>query len=162
MQNIQCQYILWLCHSTTCSRCGRLDYTCKSDGLTTKLLTFFENGLRLDMHCLLCIAEQSAIVDSQEMFVDQVLYGQKCLLQDDFSCKEAQAASSVALGKTVKHRQDQLTVYNAVHAQVEQYAAQLLLQNFSKGLQRWRTQAGVVVVQRTSSTLGQQPRDVMP
>lgn len=83
----------------------------------------------------------------------QVLYGQKCLLQDDFSGKQAQAASSIALGKTVKHRQDQLTVYNAVHAQVQQYAAQLLRQNFALGLQRWQKRAENTV-QRVNSLLG--------
>lgn len=75
----------------------------------------------------------------------QVLYGQKCLLQDDFFAKEPQGASPIALGKAVRCRQDQLTVYNAVHAQVEQYAAKMLRQNFAKGLQRWREQAEVAV-----------------
>ena len=72
----------------------------------------------------------------------QVLYGQKCLLQDDFSGKEIQAVKSeVVIGRTSKHRLDQLSVYNTVHRQVEKYAAHLLRQKLWKGLQRWHKQA---------------------
>ena len=93
------------------------------------------------MHCCTTALPLQMMVQVISCCNVQVVYGQKCLLQDDFSGKEVQAVSSVVIGKSSQHRQDQLTVYNAVHARVEQYAAHLLRQNYLKGLQRWHGRA---------------------
>jgi hypothetical protein len=74
----------------------------------------------------------------------QVLYGHKCLLQDDFTASESRAASpsgGVVIGKARRLKQDQMSVYNAVQAKIEQYAAQLIGQKYVTGIQRWRRQA---------------------
>ena len=81
----------------------------------------------------------------------QVLYGHKCLLQDDFTASEVRAASpngGVVIGKARQSKRDQMSVYNAVQAQIEQYAAQLIRQKYVTGLQRWRKQAEVALSRR--------------
>lgn len=78
----------------------------------------------------------------------QVLYGHKCLLQDDFTASELRAASpsgGVVIGKARRLKQDQMSVYNAVQAKVEQYAAQLIGQKYAAGIQRWRKQADKIL-----------------
>ena len=80
----------------------------------------------------------------------QVLYGRKCLLQDDFTDSQLRAASpsGVIIGKARKLKQDQMSVYNAVQAKVEHYAAQLIGQKYLKGIQRWRKQAEMTLSRR--------------
>ena len=82
----------------------------------------------------------------------QVLYGQKCLLQDDFSDKELQDVGSVVIGKAVKDRQDQLSVYNAVHSKIELYAAELISAKRLTGLQRWQQCAQMAVSRRNKAS----------
>lgn len=74
----------------------------------------------------------------------QVLYGHKCLVQDEFTASELEAASpngGVIIGKARRLKQDQMSVYYAVQAKIEQYAAQLIGQKYIMGIQRWRKQA---------------------
>ncbi len=72
------------------------------------------------------------------------MYGHKCLLQNDFTASETEAASpngGVVIGKARRLKQDQMSVYYAVQAKIERYAAQLIGQKYIMGIQRWRKQA---------------------
>ena len=74
----------------------------------------------------------------------QVLYGHKCLLQDDFAPDQVIRAASpngIVIGRARKLKQDQMLVYNSVQAKIEQYAAQLIGQKYLVGIQRWRKRA---------------------
>lgn len=91
---------------------------------------------------------ENVIANQQCCYATQVLYGQKCLLQDDFSSREVQAMHSVLIGKAIKYRQDQLSVYNAVQPKIEQYAGQLVNHKCLRGLQHWQKQAETAVLHR--------------
>ncbi|DBA77116.1 TPA: hypothetical protein ACH3X1_009695 [Trebouxia sp. C0004] len=122
-----------------------------------KVQLFFTITLTLLEHQLLNLKQKcspAALAADPKMDVEamfsrivnaiKVLYGHNCLLQDDFTASEIRAASpsgGVVLGKARRLKQDQMSIYNAVQAKFEQYAAQLIGQKYVTGIQRWRKQA---------------------
>lgn len=73
----------------------------------------------------------------------QVLYGHKCLLQDDFAYTPSGPL------RTTKERcllQDHMAVYNAVRANVEAYAGQLIGQKYLPRLLKWERHAQSAVL----------------
>ena len=81
----------------------------------------------------------------------QVLYGHKCLVQDEFTAIELEGASpngGVIIGKARRLKQDQMSLYYAVQAKIEQYAAQLIGQKYITGILRWRKQAEMTLLRK--------------
>ena len=70
----------------------------------------------------------------------QVLYGHKCILQDDFS-SDAELHGHLQTNRARQQQQDRLTVFNEVRHKVEGYAAQLLTAKYLPRILQWRTHA---------------------
>ncbi|KAL0050961.1 hypothetical protein WJX82_011093 [Trebouxia sp. C0006] len=116
----------------------------------TITLTLLEHQLlNLKQKCSPAALAADPRTDVEAMFsrianAIKVLYGHKCLVQDEFTASELEAASpngGVIIGKARRLKQDQMSVYYAVQAKIEQYAAQLIGQKYITGILRWRKQA---------------------